>query len=378
MAHDIPNLHCRKNAKGVAYYRYLMPSGEYESLGKDHEAAVIAATALNDKRESEVKAQGLPVGAGGKTMMQLIELYEPVKLRTTKSAATEKEWRRKFKRYREWMGDWKVAKVTVLHLDQLLEEKAPQYDPYRLHRLLVSELFTYGLGKGWRRQINGNPGKALLPPKLAREKGQKMRKRMTLEIFKAIRKEAPDWLKVAMDLALQIGIRRGDICELKLESFKDGHLFFIPSKTVDLPTPAAIKIPLTRELKDIEAAARDLPPLSPCFLHRQNSFHRAGEATARKYRSEVLPEQLSRHFAIARDAAVLARPDLFKGLKPNELQTFHEIRSLCAKLYQRQGRSVEQVQLLLGHADIGMTEVYQEGYGVEWQEAVAGLNVTYL
>ena len=78
-----------RQAKGTMYYRYRMPDGAYVSLGKDWVAAEIAARVLNQKRDREVKANNLPVGANGRTMRQLIDLYEPVKLRSSKSMASQ-------------------------------------------------------------------------------------------------------------------------------------------------------------------------------------------------------------------------------------------------------------------------------------------------
>ncbi len=177
-----------------------------------------------------------------KVWLGLIDAFEAVKLRATKSAKTAAEVSRKLQRYREWMGEWPVATVRVEQLDELLEEKAPTADPYRLHRLLLKELFAYALGKGWRREFDGNPGAALLPPKLAREKKPKQRKRLSLDQYRAIYEQAPEWLQVAMDISLQTGLRRGDICRLKFEDYHEGCLHVIPAKTKDLPDPVAIKI----------------------------------------------------------------------------------------------------------------------------------------
>lgn len=273
------------------------------------------------------------------------------------------------------MGGWKVSKVSVMDLDLMLEEKALSYDTYRLRRLLCAELFTYALGKGWRREIDGNPGKALLPPKLARIKVAKLRKRMSLEIFKAIRAQAPPWLQLAMDLSLHIGIRRGDISNLKLEGFKDGCLYFIPSKTADMLSPVAIKIPLTKEIKEILSRSRSMALLSPFFLHRSNMRYRCNKVV-RQHRAQVVSDQITRYFKITRDEAQKEQPELFKAFKKDsELPSFHEIRSLFAKLYKNQGRRIDEIQLLLGHADESMTKLYQSGYEIEWQEARAGLKL---
>ncbi len=359
-------------ARGKTYYRYLLPDGQYSALGTDREEAIQQANALNKIREERRRNRGAVSFARGRKMLSLLDTFEPVKLRSTRSKATTKEWARKFKRYREWMGDWNVDRVSVLNLDTLLEEKAPDYDPYRQHRLLLIEVFAYALGKGWRRETNGNPAKALLPPRLARIEKSKTRQRLNVEEFNKIRVHAKPWLQLAMDLALGIGIRRGDICHLKLESFQQGYLKFIPQKTSDLPHPAALKIKLGPSLKDIESRSRNLGPLSPYFLHANNSFVRCDPAKEREHWTQVLPEQLSRHFASARKAAMIEDAELFKDYDKNELPGFHEIRSLCARQYEKLEWPKGHIQTLLGHADEEMTQLYLRTGEVQWQEIELG------
>lgn len=365
---NIPFLTSRKGRGGVVYYRYRMPDGTFKALGKDELRAKQLAIALNAKREQRELARQ----AEGRTMAELIEFYEPIKLASTKSDASRTEWKRKFKRYKEWMGSWRVPQVTVQQLDELLAVRAPDYDPYRLHRLLLKELFTIAIGKGWRKESEGNPGNALLPPRLSgRVKGQKLRKRMTEDQFWAIHAQAHEWLRLGMELALHIGIRRGDISRLKNSQFHDGYLFFIPSKTADLTDPAAIKIKMTEVLKDLHTRSQNLAPLSPFYLHRSQA-QREGFVD-REHRTQVLPEQLSRHFKTARDKAVKANPDLFRGLQEEELPTFHEIRSLCARRYTAQGMDIERVQSLLGHASSEMTAYYNNDPDkIVWQEVSIG------
>lgn len=87
---NIANLHFTKS-NGVIYYRYRLPDGNYESLGKDKKIAELAAAGLNLNRQGAVKTNNLPVGGNSKTIRNLINLYEPVKLRSSKSRATKKE-----------------------------------------------------------------------------------------------------------------------------------------------------------------------------------------------------------------------------------------------------------------------------------------------
>ncbi|WP_133144363.1 tyrosine-type recombinase/integrase [Pseudomonas fragi] len=49
----------------------------------------------------------------------------------------------------------------------------------------------------------------------------------------------------------------------------------------------------------------------------------------------------------------------------NERPTFHEIRALGAWLYEQQGFAQDDIQGLMGHADVKMTAHYHSGHGPE-------------
>ncbi len=350
----IPYLH-KTTSRGITYFRYHLPDGAYEPLGTDEAKAIDMAVRLNVIRAAKEHARQ----HDRYTISAVISEFRDVKNRTSKSAATKEQWEVKFRQYERHIGKWQVAGVTVREIDEFLQGLAPLYEPYRTHRLLLGEIFTYAIGRGWREQAKGNPAKALLPPKLARAKGDKVRARMSAAQFDLVRGSAPGWLQLAMDTARLIGIRRGDVCRLKFSDFRDGYLFFIPEKTADLPTPAAIKIPLQGPLADLLEKAQHLAPQSEYFIHRVNSFSRTGESVHRVDRTQVLPEQLSRHFKKSAQRA---------GVVGSDAPTYHEIRSLCAREYGDKGWDVKKVQLLLGHADESMTEYYQSGAGVNWCE----------
>lgn len=346
-------------AKNRKYYRYRLPNGKFESLGTDEAHARSVAVELNVIRAQKESSRV--------TVKSVIAEFRPVKDRSSNSKATRDIWNMRLDRYVDWLGDKDISQITVRDLDALLLVKAPDYEPYRCHRLLLGELFVYAIGRGWREQSLGNPAKALLPPKLARQRPVKQRGRMTMAQFHAICAVSPDWLQLAMDLALLIGIRRSDVCQLKLADFADGYLRYVPAKTADLPTPAAIAIKLNPELQALAERSRVLKPAGDYFIRKANSFARSGAAVIRVDKTQVLPEQLSRRFRVALNE-VAEDADIFGAAMGGELPTFHEIRSLCARNYRAAGWPVGRVQLLLGHADESMTEHYQSGAGVNWQE----------
>ncbi|MCA9326848.1 tyrosine-type recombinase/integrase [Candidatus Saccharibacteria bacterium] len=373
MAENIPNLHSRK-AKGRIYYRYLMPDGQYESLGADRKYAIDAAIALNERRAASAEMRGAEEAEGSaRKMLTLINAYEPVKMGLVKAGKSQSETARMLKRYREWMGHWSINGVTVNALDSLLREKAEAYESYRRHKILLTDIFTYAIGRGWRRDTLGNPGGALLPAKLARgKKPPKQRSRLTLEQFKSLYDYSPPWLQVALDIGLRIGIRRGDLCALKFSDVRDGCLYFIPQKTEDLSDPAALRIPLDEHLQSVINRAKLLRPQSDFLIHKQNRVT-SGEAAGRVDRGQVLPEQLTRAFARVRDKAMTEQPAVWQGVEQSP-PTFHEVRSLCARL-NRGARPDDELQLLLGHAEFATTEIYLVENKVRWATVAAGVVV---
>jgi integrase len=64
-------------------------------------------------------------------------------------------------------------------------------------------------------------------------------------------------------------------------------------------------------------------------------------AQVREHHTQVLPEQLSRVFADARNEA---------GIDADNPPTFHESRSLGDAMLQEAGWSLQHVQALMGHA----------------------------
>lgn len=76
-----------------------------------------------------------------------------------------------------------------------------------------------------------------------------------------------------------------------------------------------------------------------------------------------MPEQLTRAFQDAREAA---------GVGGENPPSFHEIRSLGGALLTERGWAIDQIQGLIGHSSVTMTELYLEGHDAPWQEVDAG------
>lgn len=166
-----------------------------------------------------------------------------------------------------------------------------------------------------------------------------------------------------MDLSLVTLLRRDDAVSLKFSDVRDGFLWVVPQKT-EGSTLVKLKIRVGEQLAGILTQARDAV-LSPFVVHRLPDRARPSDkrAAARKHHTQVMPEQLTRAFQDAREAAGISSPNP---------PSFHEIRSLGGALLSESGWSIDQVQGLMGHSSPAMTEHYLEGHDAPWQEVRTG------
>jgi len=78
----------------------------------------------------------------------------------------------------------------------------------------------------------------------------------------------------------------------------------------------------------------------------------------------VSGDYLSREFAKLRE-----RVPSIKSMPATAQPTFHEIRSLGSRLLELKGTSVNDIQVLMGHADESMTQHYLDGHDTRWQQS---------
>jgi integrase len=174
-----------------------------------------------------------------------------------------------------------------------------------------------------------------------------------------------------MDLSLLTLLRREDICAARFVDVHDGALWIMPGKT-ERSTGVRLKLEHSpdSELGKLLTRCRD-SVVSPFLIHRlpNRMPPHSMRAEGREHHTQVLPEQLSRSFADARDAAAKAydNKEMAATLNGDNPPTFHEIRSLGAALkHDKEGWTRTQVQALLTHTDVGMTDLYLAGHAKPW------------
>jgi integrase len=259
-------------------------------------------------------------------------------------------------RIEKGLGDRTVATLTVKDCATFIRGVTESPRARQQFRLVLGWILACAVEEGW-----ADTNVALATRKFTHER---QRERLTLETYKAIHAKAPAWVQNAMDLSLLTLLRREDVVSLRFSDERGGALCVVPSKT-EGSTGVRLKITVNDELAALIARCRD-SVLSPYLIHRLPGKARPSHMRAkdRSHHTQVLPEQLSRAFADARDEA---------GIEGDNPPTFHEVRSLGGALLKDAGWTLEQVQALMGHSSAAMTEVYLEGHEAPWQEVAVGI-----
>ncbi|MBB1060371.1 tyrosine-type recombinase/integrase [Marilutibacter spongiae] len=347
-----PNLYPNRDG-----FKYRNPVTKRETwLGRDKARAFAAAKKANALLTAPDDLVARVVGAG-KVVRDAIEVFRrddiPGRRWAPKTAA---EYEITIKRIERGLGDRDLESLGVKDCAEFIRGETESTRSRQVIRLVLGWILACAVEEGW---IDSNP--AMQTRKFGH---QRKRERLTAADYAAISQQAPRWLQVAMDLSLLTLLRREDVVSLRFADVRDGMLHVVPAKT-EGSTRVRLRIALSDEALGVLAQARD-DVVSPFIVHRlpEKARPMGLRAKGREHATQVLPEQLSRAFAKARDAAEVG------GDNP---PTFHEIRSLGGALLQEAGWSVAQVQALMGHASASMTEHYLEGHEPPWQDVTTGI-----
>jgi integrase len=253
------------------------------------------------------------------------------------------------------LGSRQVEDVTVKDCAEFIRSVTQSDRARQQFRLVLGWIMACAVQEGW---IDTNPVMAT-----RRFQHERKRARLTKEVYAAIWDKAEPWLRLAMDISLVTLLRRDDVVSLRFTDVRDGALWVIPQKT-EGTSLVKLKIRIGDKLGNLLAQARD-SVLSPYVIHRPPQKARPSNmrASARQHHTQVMPEQLTRAFQDAREAAGIG------GAYP---PSFHEIRSLGGALLSEAGWGIEQVQALMGHSSASMTEHYLEGHENPWQDVQPG------
>lgn len=331
------------------YFCYRDPrTGKEHGCGRDRTLAINWAIEVNmviyglSKKSSLVDrifgTQTMTVSAWTKRYLEILES------RNLKPK-TITEHKKYLKEINEHLGEFAIQQVQTKDVAAFLNKwvKAGKATMANKLRKEVIDLFREAIADGI---VSHNPAEAT-----RNQRVEIQRERITPEEWKVIRKAAeklPAWVGPCLDLALVTGQRLGDIQALSWENFKDGRLYIKQAKTGMM-------------LAFSETTRIDC--LNLCLADVLNQFrglnNSADHIVADKTHLQFEQDTISKAFRKARRLSGLTWQD--------KAPSFHEIRSLAARLYtDEKGR--DYAQKLLGHKSSEITDKYRDVRGAEWAE----------
>lgn len=349
------NLKCRNG-----YYSWFNPIDGIEyGLGRDKRAAFqqameanLHAAGLREKRRLIDRI----TGADETTFQAWRERYEAAlakRLEEGKIAKSSHDSaRQKLRTIANRWGEKRIEHVTTKDVADFLAEyeEAGKARMAQAMRSLLMDVFNDAVAKGW---IASNPVSVTKGISVEVE-----RSRLTLGDFLIIHavalRDYPARVARSMELALITGQRRDDLIKMGPRDVYDGHLWVVQGKggnRVSIPTSIRLQA-VNLSLSEVIERCRD-NVLSRHFLHHVAHVGRAKPGDA------IRKHTVTAEFAECRDKAGVT------GSEGKTPPTFHEIRSLAARLWAKE-RGEDFSKMLLGHKSADMAALYRDKRGDEW------------
>jgi integrase len=260
----------------------------------------------------------------GRTLGDVIDRYRVEVLPKKRSAQTRGDQGKALDRLKRWCGHMLPANVTAQlcysYMDQRRSKDGKPVPVAARHEIsLLGHVFTKAIR--W--------GVAATNPVRGLDYGERAGKRaqVTMEQVNAVRTKASDRIRVAIDLAVSTGQRRGDLLSLKRDQLTNEGIVFRQSKT-----GVGVLIQWSDELRAIVDRARALAPQVPAdYLIRKRN---GKPYTARGF-SAIWQRLMAKYLS---DGGVRF--------------SFHDLRSVSAD----GATTAEEARDRLGHASVETTK----------------------
>lgn len=343
------------------YFRWRNPvDGKIHGLGRNKqlafseavEANLYVAGLLNQTRLVDRLS-----GDSENTVAAWCKRYRAILSERKLAKATDQAFTRRLLTVEEKRGDRPLGNITTRDIADLLATwtDAGKKRMAQAVRSLLLDFFREAIAAGW---IENNPVAPTRSPRI-----EVARARLTLEAFMAIyeqaKKMAP-WVQRSMELALVAGQRREDLRDLGPRNLRDGKLWVTQHKT-----GALVCIPLDLRLHVVGWSVGEIIARCRDNIISKHLIHHNAHTGRAKPGDPIRLQSITGAFAEARDKAGITWP------ADKTPPTFHEIRSLAARLYDDQGTDA---QALLGHKSPDMTAVYRDARGDDWIEVKTATN----
>nr|WP_314424871.1 tyrosine-type recombinase/integrase [uncultured Erwinia sp.] len=337
-----PNLYVRNDG----YYSYRDPrTGKEYGLGRDKRYAVTQAIDANMSIVSGpmVSLVDRLNDIATVTMSDWCARYMEILTRRGVSQSSLRQYAGRVEAIRKAFSSDAVTSITTKNVAEFLESYilSGKITRSKLIRSTFSDLFREAIAEGL---VTINPVDATRNARVVVK-----RSRLSADDFDTILLKAGDgqpWIALSVKLALVTAQRVSDIVKMRWDDIQDGRLRVEQQKT-----GMKLAIPLTASIHGITLSSvieecRKLHPSSATLITTRMG-------------AQLTTRSLSDAFAAHRNATGLT----WEGNPPS----FHEIRSLAARLYQRD-KGEKYAQNMLGHKSAEMTERYTDARGSQWLE----------
>jgi integrase len=352
-----PNLYCKPDG----YFWYRNPeNSKTKGLGRDKAEAFRQARLANAALAvaGELNLAAWVMGRDGKTLADWAIEYQEIYIKTRGAAentiANLKTCIRAIVAAK--FAKKPIDRVVTKDISEFIEEATESRGPRMSRQILtcIQDMYREAGTKGLVEN-NYNPATIVRKPST-----EVQRDRLSLEQFYEVRKHAKGWLVDAMDLALITAQRREDLALAKFSDIRDGCWYCEQGKT-----GMKIRIHLTLRLAAADMTVGEVIKRCRNNVVSQYLIHHPKNTTLSKAGDPVWKDTISKGFAKALKKAAITWQE------GKEAPTFHEIRSLAERLYEKEyGRPF--AQKLLGHKSEKMTSVYADSRGSEWLDVGVG------
>lgn len=345
-------------------WRYRHPiTGKYHGMGTDKNKAFQAARKLNSLL---IQEDDLVVKVTGKiiSFREFSEKYLSEKRRKDGrpiAENTKSNYQIHLNRLYRYWGEKSLDSITLKMVNDYLDELTASNS--KSVRSLLCNIFDVAVSKGL---CPDNPARITL-----RRYVPKQRKRHTLEGLDIIRRHSPLWMQNAIDLSMLTTQRRSDIVKLKWADIYDGYIHIAQQKTTDDPLDdfeimegaGYVRIKIDSELQKVLDRCKSDNVLSPFVIHQIPK--RKTKNDNKEHWTQILPLYLSEEFL-----RIVKLSNAYPNLQGRQIPTFHEIRAFAIFLHKKSGKSA---QALAGHSSVKMTEHYEAGHEIIWNDVDVGI-----
>ena len=319
---DLPYVE-RNVAKGRIYYRYRR-DGQRLSLPKDPLSAEFldAYNRIHNSFETEGEDPTIIIpGSVADLVMQFKKSSEFIEL----AERTKELYRDHLDDITEKFGRFPIKgmtrKVALEYRDSYAEMPGKANNSIKI----MSRLYSFAVD---RTMIVANPLLRIKKLKMGQYRG------WTMEEINSFREVAPDYMKIALDLALYTGQRQSDVIKMRWNQIKDNGIEVKQQKT-----GVSLWIPIHKKLHTTLEKARKA----------QRVAHKVMPTTIVATRNG---KPYNRGWFVAEWIETADKAKL-----PDEC-VFHGLRAAASSFLAEAGCTDEQIQSITGHTTKSMVEHY--------------------